>query len=122
LTDLKKYLLLILTAWLLIVSCQIYRYCSVDWYNYSDKEISRIYFEKNVIQEYNYYESRLPGLNLYKNVKCDLEFLVKADWIKTDLIKVLDVSYISFTSYALKIINNEIFKDFLMIYPFNFFF
>lgn len=121
-TDLKKYLLLILTAWLLIVSCQIYRYCSVDWYNYSDKEISRIYFEKNVIQEYNYYESRLPGLNLYKNVKCDLEFLVKADWIKTDLIKVLDVSYISFTSYALKIINNEIFKDFLMIYPFNFFF
>ncbi|HOZ30189.1 MAG TPA: hypothetical protein PLL66_04670 [Bacteroidales bacterium] len=121
-SGLKKYILLIITALLVIVSCNLYRYCAVDWYNMPVEELDKLYFEKHTIQEFNLYESKLANLYLYKNIKYDLKLLIKVEWIKNLIARVSDVPYYSFSSYITKINNIEVFKDFLRIYPFNFFF
>lgn len=122
LSGLKKYILLFLAACLVIVSSNIYRYSSVDWYNISVEELNKTYFEEYAIKEFNLYESKLACRYLYKNVKYDLKLLIKTEWIKNVINRVSDVSYYSFSSYVTKINNKEVFKDFMRIYPFNFFF
>jgi len=86
------------------------------------EELDKLYFEKHTIQEFNLYESKLANLYLYKNIKYDLKLLIKVEWIKNLIARVSDVPYYSFSSYITKINNIEVFKDFLRIYPFNFFF
>jgi len=122
LTDLKKYLLLILTALLVVVTCNIYRYSKVNGYCISYSDIGKTYFENNAIEKFDLYESKLADLDLYKNVKYDIKLLVKAEWIKSVLSSGSYLSCYSFLSYTIKLNNKEIFKDFLMIYPFNYFF
>jgi hypothetical protein len=119
---LKKPILLILIVWLVFVSCNIYKYSADDWYCISHEELNKTYFEKNSTQKFELYESKLGDLNLYKNVKYDFKLLVKAEWIKSVLTRISDVSYFSFSSYTIRLSNIEVFKDFMRIYPFNFFF
>ncbi|MDD3741214.1 MAG: hypothetical protein PHH30_08230 [Bacteroidales bacterium] len=122
LSGLKKYILLFLAACLVIVSSNIYRYSSVDWYNISVEELNKTYFEEYAIKEFNLYESKLACRYLYKNVKYDLKLLIKTEWIKNVITRVSNIPYYSFSSYLNKLNHITIFKDFEKIYPFHFFF
>lgn len=113
---------MILTAILVIVSCNIYNYSIIDSYYISDQERSQKYFDENTNQKFVLFESKLASIDVFKNAKSDLRLIVIPEWIKTDLAVAPIVSSYSFYSYIIKINNEFIFKDFLRIYPFHFFF
>jgi hypothetical protein len=122
LSNTKRILLIVLSFWLLFVSAFVFNYTApADSLIYKSSN-GRIYLNEDSRGDFNLIESKVITHDYLTSRKIDVQLVILPVWTKAviNLFNFESAFYIR--TYITKISNEIVFRDFLRIFPFHFFF
>ncbi len=118
----SKIILLFLALWLLLVSMSAYRFSSPFDEFYKSSDLNQVSFNEISSQGLFLIEPKLSVQNLYQESKCNLNISISLLWFKSYAVCTIIPTPSVQKSYLINVENCIIFKEFLKIFPYHFFF
>lgn len=114
--------LIILSLWLLFISAFVYRFSSSEESLILKLKLDRAYLTEISGSDFNLIESKVLAHAFSLANKQEPRIVNSPVWISNVINLVIFDSAFSVWDYKTKLDNEIVFRDYLMIYPFHFFF